>query len=150
MDKYKELQKDHELPDFHGLDQAFEISSISLQGFPLKAIRRHVAEKLQSNAEILEDIIHPNSTVSAYHECKFFSDDDKRELYDLYARLMRHIRQSHVLDVNPDDNADAKYISLVYGEWGQMKAVLNKILARMRDSWSSEEMIDKSVSNYFG
>jgi len=150
MDEYADLRKEHDLPEFEALDKVFEVSSLSLHGFPLKEIRRHVAEKLSTNAEILEDIIHPNSTVSAYHECKFFTDEDKRELYDLYARLMRHIRQSNVLDVGGDDKGDALFIRTVHDEWPGMKEALHKILSRMRDSWNSEEIIDKSMSSYFG
>jgi len=150
MDQYKKFQTHHDLPEFKVLDQEFEVTSISVHEYPLKEIRRHIAEKLSTNAEILEDIIHPNSTISAYHECKFFNEDEKRELYDLYARLMAHIRSSNVLDVKSTDEKDAQYITQVFNDWQNLKSKLHTILVKMKDSWSADEIIDKSMSSYFG
>ncbi len=137
------------LPDFGLVDRLFEINSIEPTGFPLRDIRRHIADKIKGFAEILEEVLHPNSTVSAYHEYKFFGEDEKAAVAGIYAKLMQHLRDSSVLDLLADDGKDAEYIRRVAGEWPALRDQLLPILTRLRDCWSKEDA-EAPASTYFG
>jgi hypothetical protein len=147
-ERYDKLKAQHSLPDYSKLNSIFEIESIESETFLLRAIRRHIIEIVKVYIEIIEDIIHPNSTVSAFHECKFF-DEDKKSVYDVYGKLMTRLRRSNVLDITQDDRKDADFIKEVYADWPSIKADLLSILTRLERCWVEEEMTDKSVS-YFG
>jgi len=147
---YEELRTKHGLPAFKDMDIVFEISNLDDDHFYLRNIRRNIIEKLKAYIEILEDLIHPNSTVSAYHECKFFDDEQKRKIYDLYARLMSLSRRSSLLELDQQDKLDAEFISEAYQTWPALKSSLENIMRKLESCWSEEEISDTSVSSYFG
>jgi hypothetical protein len=145
---YEKLRAKHDLPGYDELNHVFEIESIEPGSFLVREIRRNIIEIMKEYLEILEDLIHPNSTVSAFHECKFF-DDNKKSVYDLYGRLMTRFRESNVLDLQQDDKLDAKFIREMLKEWPVLRKDLLNILTRLQRCWIEEEMADKGAS-YFG
>jgi hypothetical protein len=147
-EQYERIRQLHGLPDYSKINSVFEIESIETDTFLLRSIRRHIIEIVKVYIEILEDIIHPNSTVSAFHECKFF-DEDKKTVYDIYGKLMSRLRSSNILDIMQDDKKDALFINDMYADWPSIKADLLSILTRLERCWVEEEMTDKTVS-YFG
>jgi len=149
-EEYKKLRSRHQLPKYDELDHVFEISAITSHSFLLREIRRHIVERLRNNAEILEDIIHPNSTVSAFHECRFFNEQEKKGLYDLYAKIMKHIRRSNLLDVKLDEDLDAQFINDISGSWPELQSGLHDILEKLHFTWSEEEIGETPVTSYFG
>jgi hypothetical protein len=147
---YAAIQKKFSLPDFESLDKLFEVSTLEADKFFLRAARRHIVEKFHFYIEILEELIHPNGTVSAYHECKFFDDEQKKSIYDLYSRLMVYVRKSNLLDLKLDDKQDAQFINEAYKAWPQLSADLVKVIEKIKDCWSEEEAVDSSAESYMG
>jgi hypothetical protein len=146
--KYETLREKFTLPAFDDLNHLFEVEMLESVSFPLRDMRRHIIEIVKLHLEILEDLIHPNSTVSAFHECKFF-DSDKGIVYDLYAKLMTRLRESNVLDLEQDDKKDAAFIKDMHKEWPVLKKDLLTILTRLQKCWTQEEVAEKTAS-YFG
>jgi hypothetical protein len=149
-DQYNTLKEKYNLPDFNELDHVFEVSLIDNENFILRETRKMIIGKIKSFTDILEDIIHPNSTVSAYHECRFFSEDEKKQLYDLYGKLMGVIRTSNMLEVDSSDELEARFINDSFNAWPIMKKDLVVIMKKLRDCWSEEEIADTDTSSYFG
>ena len=149
-DQYNLLKSKYNLPVFNEIDHVFEISIIDNEHFLLREIRKIIIAKIKSFTDILEDIIHPNSTVSAYHECRFFSEDEKKQLYDLYGKLMGVIRTSNMLEVDSSDELEARFINDSFNAWPIMKKDLAVIMKKLRDCWSAEEIADTGTSRYFG
>ena len=147
---YNELRQKYDLPEFEALDFAFEISKVEEENYYIRDIRRHIIEKIRIFVDILEDLIHPNSTVSSYHECKFFDDQEKKTIYDLYGRLMVYIRKSNLLDLEEDDANDAEFIRDIFSSWDGIKKDLRNIIVKLHDCWSKEEISDKTISSYLG
>lgn len=150
MEEYESLSKKYSLPAYGELNHLFEISGLEEKEFLLREIRRHISDKLKSYTDILEDLIHPNSTVSAYHELKFISEEDKGLLFDMYAKLMKRIRASTLLDLKHEDEEDAAYINDIHSEWPEIQQKLVMLMTKLRDSWSKEEIADSSLSSYLG
>jgi len=140
----------HELPEFEKLNFAFEISDIETKYFLLRDIRRHMVEKLKNNIDILENIIHPTSSISAYHEYKFFDDEEKVKVYELYARMMGFVRDSNILDISVDEKKDADFINDVMNSWPDMKNELTHTFSKLRDCWTKDEISEAQVTSYFG
>jgi len=149
-ESYGKLKGTYDLPDFSVLDNSFEIYDLEESRYILRKIRRHMVEKLKNHVEILEDLIHPNSTVSAYHEYKFLDDRSKKIIYDLYSKLMSLTRVSQRLDLESDDKKDAEYIKELLIQWQVLKKDLLELIIKLNKSWTEEEITDKSVSSYLG
>ena len=149
-ESYDKLQNKYGLPGFNDLDEIFEISSIENDNFLLREIRKIIINKIKNFSEILEDIIHPNSTVSAYHECRFFNENEKKNLYDLYGKMMGVVRTSNMLEVDTNDELEAKFISDMYKSWPLIKKDLQQIMKKLRDCWREDEIAETDTSSYFG
>lgn len=146
--EYSELKKKYELPEFNMIHSTFEIS-LEETSFMLREIRRQMVDKIKHSIEILEEIIHPNSTVSAHHECRFFSDDEKKEVYDLYAKLMGVVRTSNILDLQQEEELDANFIKEVAVGWPSMQSELVGVMHKLKNCWGVQEVADVDAG-YFG
>ena len=77
-----------------------------------------------------------------------FSDDDKKEIEDIYKQLMFLERQSLILEVSPGESEDIKYINEVSNFHKKIKPKIEKIARLMQEAWKKEESLKKN--NYFG
>jgi hypothetical protein len=147
---YAKLSSEHKLPEFEEMDRLFEISSLEKEDFLLREIRRRIAEKLEHYIKMLEGIINPETTLSGMHECKYFNDNEKTELFDLYRKLMYYIRECDSLSLSSKDEEEAQYIMKLYGDWENLEKKLRKILVKLKDSWVDEDVSKKDIIGYFG
>jgi len=145
---YEGYKNKHNLPDYGMLEHVFEIS-LENDKFCLREIRRQMVDKIKSQTEVLEDLIHPNSTVSAFRECLIFNDKQKTDIYDLYSRLMVLIRRSNILELRQEDHLDADFIREASETWPELQKDLLNIFENLKACWEEKES-DNPVSNYFG
>lgn len=147
---YEKLKEEHELPAFEFLDDNFEICDLEGETHILRKVRRHMIEKTKTYIDILEDIIHPNSTVSAYHEYKIIDESDRKQVYDIYSKLMSLTRHSQKLDLEMEPKEDARFISEVAGTWPELRDKLANLMHKLNKCWLEEEVSDKSMASYLG
>ncbi len=149
-ESYPGLKKKYSLPDFDAIDNIFEIYDLDNERYTLRKIRRQIIEKIKSHIEILEELIHPNSTVSSYHEYKFLDESSKKKIYDIYSRLMSLTRTSQGLDLECDEEKDALFIKQLHKIWPELKKTLIELMTRLNKCWTEEEISDKSLASYLG
>ena len=90
--EYNHLCKKYDLPKFEEIDREFEISSLESQRFLIKGILRRIAERLDMYAEVIGNLVHPDgSSLTVMHEVKFFSEDEKNEMYAVFKKIMKII-----------------------------------------------------------
>ncbi|MBI2646922.1 hypothetical protein HYW99_00425 [Candidatus Woesearchaeota archaeon] len=148
--QYNELKKRLKLPEFKELDFEFEISGIEDTNFLLREIIRRIAEKLDFYATMLEEILQPDtSNLYAMHETKYFDDDNKNKMYDLYSKLMNLSRQSIEAILEHDENKEAQFITTIFNEWTNLKKYLLKYVKKMKESWQTEINIKEDLG-YLG
>ncbi|MFH1209471.1 MAG: hypothetical protein V1663_01655 [archaeon] len=146
-EEYESLK--YKLPKFQDLDNEFEISSIKHKEFLLRNIRRKMNDKVIFFCRILESLLYPSgNTVINMNEIKEFNEEDKKNMEEIYKKLMIFERDSLMADVEPDDKKDVDYINKVFSELVPLKKDVLKITKKMRDYWLKEERINKN--NYFG
>lgn len=149
--KYNELRKKHNLPEFKEIDFEFEISALEDTNFPMRAVMRRIAEKLDFYTTMLEEVLQPDtSSLYAMHEMKYFQADEKNGMYSLYAKLMNLNRQSIEAFLELDEKNEADFIIKAFGEWKKIKAELLKFVKKMRASWNAEEADIKEDLGYLG
>ena len=148
--QWEELKKKHTLPDFKLLDLDFDIGSIEETDFPTKAVVGKIAEKIEFFIGLLSDILQPEpSNIYAMHETRFFDEDEKKAVYQLYTKLMTYSRRCLELSLMNSQKDDAEFISLFYEEWQSTKQELLGFIHKMRQSWSIEGDIKEDLG-YLG
>ena len=149
--QYTELKKKHKLPEFKEIDFEFEISDLEETNFLLRAIIRRIAEKLDLYSTMLEEILQPDtSNLYAMHETKFFDEDEKRQMYELYTKLMNFNRQSIEVSLEHNEKEEADFIYSLFNDWKVLKQELLRFVKKMRASWKTEESDIKEDLGYLG
>jgi len=151
--QYNELRKNHALPEFIEIDSEFEISDLEDTSFLLRGIIRRIAEKLDFYSTMLEEILQPDtSNLYAMHETRFFDENEKKQMYELYTKLMNFNRRSIEVSLSSsskDEIDEIEFINILFGEWKAIKQELLKYVKKMRASWKAEADIKEEIG-YLG
>jgi len=149
--QYNELQKKHKLPEFREMDSEFEISDLEETNFLLMAIVRRISERLDFYSTMLEELLQPDTgNLYAMHETRYFDEDEKKQMYGLYAKLMNFNRQSIEASLVHNEKEEADFISSLFNEWKSLKQELLRFVKKMRASWKTEEADIKEDLGYLG
>ena len=149
--QYNELRKKHKLPEFKDMDFEFEISDLEETNFLARAIIRRIAEKLDFYTTMLEEILQPDtSNLYAMHEMRNFDENEKKQMYELYARLMSFNRQSIQVSLERNEKGEIEFINNAFNEWRNLRQEILKFIRKMKDSWNMEEADIKEDLRYLG
>ncbi len=149
-EKYDKLKKRYNLPSFDDINNEFEISIIDNDEFLLRGIRRKIAEKIEAYTKFLEEqILQPSTDVSNMYEFKVFDDEERKEIFKIYKRLMFFSRFSIEAGLYEDDKKTAEFIKSVFDEWNELKKKLLKFVVKVKESWLKEKDIKEDLG-YMG
>jgi len=146
---YNELGKKYNLPEFKLVEFEFELDPEEEAKFPLRTVRKKISEKIESFCKILEEILQPDTSLSGLHECKFFDESKKKELYELYKRLMVINRHALQLSIHNIEKDDAKFIDNVIKQWDDIKNNLSDCIKNVKENWEKESDIKEDLG-YLG
>ena len=148
--QYSELRKKYRLPEFKEINYEFELSDLDETDFLIKSIIRRIAEKLDFFIGLFEELLQPDgSNLSAMHESRVFEDNEKKEAYNLYRKLMILSRRTIELSLNSNEKDEAEFISGFFSEWKPIKEELKKYLNKIKESWKTETDIKEDIG-YLG
>ena len=148
--QYNELRKKFKLPEFKDLDNEFEISDLEETNFLLKAIIRRIAERFDFYTTMLEEVLQPDtSNLYAMHETRFFDENEKKRMYDLYSRLMNFNRQFIEVTLENNEKNAVDFINSIFNEWNGLKQELLGVINKMKSSWKTETYIKEDLG-YLG
>ena len=149
--KYNELRKKFKLPEFKEIDFEFEISDLEETNFILRAVIGRIAERLDFYSTLIEEILQPDtSNLYAMHETRHFDDDEKKQMYELYIKLMNFNRRSIEASLERNERAEAEFITNLHNEWKILKQELLRLVKKMRNSWKTGEADIKDDLGYLG
>ncbi|MBI3034987.1 hypothetical protein HYY71_01570 [Candidatus Woesearchaeota archaeon] len=148
--QYSELRKKHKLPEFRELDFELEISDFEETSFLLRSIIRRICEKLDFYCTMLEEVLQPDtSNLYAMHETRAFDEQEKKQMYELYSKLMILNRRSIELSLGYNERDEADFIIDFAGKWASLKAELLNHVKKMKASWETETDTKEDVG-YLG
>ena len=149
-EKYNELRKKYNLPEFKELDFELEISDLEATNFLLRIIVRKIAEKLDFYASLLEEILQPDtSNLYAMHETRYFDEIEKEKMYNLYRKLMDYSRQSVIVALEHNERSEGEFISNFLNEWKDLRQELMIYVKKMKSSWGPETYMKEDL-RYLG
>ena len=148
--EYDSLSKKYKLPKFKDIDAEFEISSLENEKFLIKNILRGISEKLEFYIEFISNLVHPDGTsISSMYEIRFFSEDDKNDMYMLFKKLMKTHRNIVEMVLKNDEKEQSDFLNKFFADWQDMKKELLKHIEKMKDSWGKQSTIEEDIG-YFG
>src|SRR3989344_3434384 len=148
--QYNELRKKYRLPEFKEINYEFELSDLDETDFLIKSIIKRIAEKLDFFTGLFEELLQPDgSNLSAMHESRVFEDDEKKEAFNFYRKLMFLSRRTVELSLNGSEKEEAEFICGFFSEWKPIKEELKKYLNKMKESWKTETDIKEDIG-YLG
>ena len=148
--EYIKLSKKYKLPKFKEIDSEFEISNLENERFLIKNILRRIEEKLEFYIEVIGNLVHPDpSSLSTMYEVRYFSDDEKNDMYMLFKKLMKTNRSIIELILVSDEKKQTDFLNGFLNEWQDIKKELINHIDKMKDSWEKESTIEEDLG-YFG
>jgi len=148
--EYNKLCKKFKLPKFDEIDSEFEISSLETEKFLIKNILKKIIEKLEFYIETIGNLVHPDgSSISTMYEIRFFSDEEKNEMYKLFKKLMKNHRNAITLVLENNEKQQAAFLNKFFNEWLNIKKDLIKYMDKMKESWDKDTTIQEDLG-YFG
>tara|TARA_Y100000294_G_scaffold50450_1_gene47513 strand:+ start:1229 stop:1696 length:468 start_codon:yes stop_codon:yes gene_type:complete len=148
--EYNKLSKKYKLPKFQEIDSEFEISSLESPRFLIKNILRRIVEKLEFYIEVIGNLVHPDaSSLTTMYEVRFFSEDEKNNMYGLFKKMMIFDRSIVGIVLSNDDKKQAEFLNKFFQKWLEMKKELASYIGKMKESWEKESTIEEDLG-YFG
>src|SRR3989344_3240973 len=143
--EYEKLAKKNKLPSYEDLNNEFEISAIEKTDFLLRSILRKAKERYEYLLLIMEDILQPNeSSVSGMHECRFFNDEQRTELFNLYVRSMRLYREITSAEVSLEEKDVNFAIQESHKHHKQIREEIKPFIKILKGAWG-ESITEKEV-----
>lgn len=150
-ESYEVFRKKYNLPEFKFVNDNFEIESIDSEDTELllKAIRKHITEKVFFTLRTLEMFMNPqNAPVFIFKIIKHFSETEKELIKDIYKRMAYYEIDAFGLEGIYDEKKEAEFIKGIVNDWKVFAKDMDKIYSSMKTSYGRDSK--KSDGSYFG
>jgi len=148
--EYEKLKKRFGLPSFHDMDGFFSISAIHEEEMSLEAVKKMVVEKISVYADFLGGILQPDTnSIADMHECKFFSEDDKAEVFRVYGKLASLLRYGLEVDLSADQKLVGEFICKSYDKISKYKEPIIGFIKKAREAWQNNDTTKEDIG-YLG
>jgi hypothetical protein len=148
---YRKIQQRYNLPDFIDLNKDFQIEKIAETetDFLIREVRKYLADKFSNYLRFIEAIINPvNAPMFVFSLIKSTTDEEKKELRDIYKKLAKIQIDVIELDIEFDEDKESEFIKKSYKIWGEIKKTVLKIIDNSRKNWDNK--VPTNGKGYFG
>lgn len=138
---YKELSKQHNLPNFEELAQDFDIEKIADKetDFLAREIRRAINEKITSYLQLFETLINPTSPpMFVFKILKNISTQEKEKIQDLYKTLSRTQIKIMKLDTVYSEKEEVKFINETFKLWQEIKPEIHTLFESFETNFEND------------
>ena len=149
--EYETLRKRYILPDFKSLNEDFQIEKIaeSETEMLIREIRKFMADKMLNYLRFLENLLNPvNSPMSIFSIVKLLNNEEKKEISEIYKKLLEKEIQIIELDLSFDEKKEAEFIKNSCEFWQTIKKDLLKIIREINKKW--DDKFEANDKGYFG
>jgi molecular chaperone GrpE (heat shock protein) len=136
------------IKDAEPIIKEFDLLSIPDEADDLvRETAKKVRDRVESHAQLLEDLLQPDTSLAAMNECSYFSDDELEGIVKTYRKLMSILRNFTVSDV--DGKEYGKFITQALSDWQKQKPALQKIAKKLQTGWEHDQPLQRE-KGYFG
>jgi len=149
---YESYQSKYSLPSYDELNKEFEllyIGPLTSLDFPLRFMRRRIADRLASAVSYLQTLLQPNPSSLVYlRESSFFSVEEKQQIVVLLKEFMQLERRSFALELTGSEQDDAHYIRDAHQHWLVLKKQYAAVVKKLPERWQQQEE-KKTIRNQY-
>ena len=135
---YEQLKKKYNLPQYDFMENEFEIFLIESKTHLIKHIRKKMIEKVELLIKVVGGVLEPEPAFNEVYESKEFSEKSKKDLFEIYKKLMFYYRRGIHLMILEDEKMDADYINEVSKEWPKLKQSVSKFMTSLENAWVND------------
>lgn len=150
-EEYKKIEEKFNLPAFEKLVEEFDVEKISEkeEGLLIRDIRRAVTEKISGYLHLFEMLMNPSSPpMFVFSFMKNLSEQDKKEIKEIYKELSRLQIHTIKLDTMYDENKEAEFIKKTYTLWQNLKKKVYSLVETFEKEF--EKNSETKEKSYFG
>ncbi len=130
--------------------EEFDLLSISDDAaFLAREIAKKVKERVKEYAQLLEELLIPDSGLSSLNECGFFTEQERTGLGKSYRELMALLRRFTLADLDATPTAYRDFVTTALPRWETQKALLRTAVEKLEREWRKEEPV-QSEQSYLG
>ena len=148
---YKKIQQKYGLPDFEKLNDDFQIEKISEVETEhiIREIRKFMADKFSNYLRFVENILQPiNAPMFVFSVIKSIGVEEKNKFMEVYKFLSRKEVELIELDVEFDEDKEAKFVKEAYKEWQEIKKKILEVIDSIKSNWDNKFEVNNK--GYFG
>jgi hypothetical protein len=149
--EYNLFKDKYDLPEFSELNKIFDIEEIDPDtDFLLRKVRRVVSERVAGYLRFIEVVLNPsNAPMFFFKLIKKLEESDKKGLTEIYEILGKFELKIIKLDLEYDENKEAKFINDVYETFKEkVSKNLLDVVEKMGNGVGKEKKVDSG--SYFG
>jgi hypothetical protein len=146
--RYNEFAGEHKLPKFEEINMDFEIDKIDRDsGNFLRLVRKAMMEKIVNSMGFVDMLLNPVNAPRLYFVyIKNMSDSDRETIEKIYGALAELSVDSLELEIDSDENKEAKLIKKAFDVWNSLKPGFRKIMANVKNPID----VARKEKTYFG
>lgn len=131
--------KTYSLPGLELMEFEFSISQAKGEAYNEKNVLQCVIEKLESFAQLLENILHPDGGRYAnLVESAALNDANRSTYFSLYKEFMHRIRAAQVIELGANKQAMGLKLAELTRFWSSKKTELLKFLNTLQNVWEND------------
>ena len=148
-EEYSLIKKKYSLPDFKEIDSEFEISSIEKPAFLVKRICEKINERIDGFSAVFEELLQSEGSIKIMHELRYMDEEDKKEMYAMYKKLMVLNRDFLLAELSEDEQLQAGFVNKAYLIWKESKPTIAALIKKLKESWELETKNEEELG-YLG
>lgn len=148
---YKKIEEKFSLPTFEKLVEDFDVEKISEkeEGLLIRDVRRAITEKIAGYLHLFEMLMNPASPpMFVFSFMKNLSEQDKKEIKEIYKELSRIQIATIKLDTIYDEKKESEFIKKTYLTWQDLKKKVYQLVEVFEKEF--EKNSETKEKSYFG
>ncbi len=149
-EKYLEIQKKFELPDFDELNREFQIEKICVEetDYLIREVRKFLADKFSNYMRFVEALLNPsNSPLFVFSIVNSFGTKDKKDLQEIYKKFSKIEIDLVEIDLDFSEEKEAEFIKETYKIWKYLRKALLETIEIIKKNWDNK--FEDNVKDYF-
>lgn len=145
----KELLKKYNLPSEEELTAELGSYDSEDKGLIITIIGA-LREKAQKYLNFLEEMLHPDSTITSMQEASMFSNEERIELFILFKQFTLLQRKMLLIHLTTSEEEKVAYFKEYYAFFQASKPQLKTSVEKALSVWSAKEIKAAAIQGYFG
>ena len=117
---------------------------------PINELLNSLWEKINSQIDLLEDLVNPEGDPLLLFELEVLNEEDKNTALRILKRFMYLKRKKEIAQVENDEEKKREVVNEIIKEWENNKTEISRLLKKLMKRWLSDESSEDEKRTYLG